>query len=333
MKKIIFRTMGGPIIGYGHLFRSYSLAKAFRKICKDLEIIFIINTEIVETFLEQGMEFEYFINDDFSEDINMVETIKPDLFILDSYLASNNYISILKQYSKIMLFDDNNDTYDSTIPDIILNGNIYANELKYSLSKDGLYLLGPKFLVMREEYWKNNSFSYSQKSGVLITTGGTDVHMISFQILNSLKQTPFKKRLVIGPGYDKVLINKLETLKDKNIELIYQPKSLQKYIEDSMVVITAGGSTIYEVLAQKTTPIIYSMADNQDMACEYFKRHGLSFLGKYPDIAYNNLKSIVINVMESGKTLNDNIFNLVDGSGARKIVEKVCKFLNKECTH
>lgn len=325
LKTFVFRTAGGKGIGFGHFYRSFSLARALFKWGQNVKIIFMINRELVDRFVHS--EFEYIVSESFGEDIAEIEELKSDLFILDSYLANNDYLAKVKKTTKLMIFDDNNDIFDSTIPDILLNGNIHAEGLIYRKNPNSLYLVGPKYLVMKEEFWGNNDIKYENKSGVLVTTGGTDPYHISYNLLMGLRQLSYEKRIVIGPGYEPDLIVKLEKAKDEKTELIYQPDSLCKYIRESKVAVTAGGSTIYEVISQHTIPIIFSMADNQDLACHSFADLGVVYIGKYPEISYDDLEYKLQKSMEESSTLsNESIFSLIDGQGAKRVVEMIFSF-------
>ncbi len=326
MKKVVFRIMGGHGIGYGHFFRSYSLAKAFKIFYPDLKVIFMINRELEDQFLDS--EFEYLIIDSVSKDFDVVKNLNPQLFILDSYLLSNEYLLGMKRICKIMIFDDNNDVYDSNIPDILLNGNAHARDLNYTMNSNNLYLLGSKYLVMREEYWKEDTLEYEKKDEILITTGGTDSYDISYRLLVSLKDNPYKKKIIIGPGYKQDLIDKLEKINDENVELICKPRSLERYIKESKVAITAGGSTVYEVLSQKTIPIIFSIADNQDVICEYLERKGVLYIGKYPEIKYNAIDENIMTLMQENTYCHNDIFIIEDGQGTTRIIEAICQFNN-----
>jgi spore coat polysaccharide biosynthesis predicted glycosyltransferase SpsG len=108
MKKIAFRTMGGKRIGYGHIYRCLSLAKAIRKKSFNYEIIFIVNQEVESLVRESN--FELVVSNYFQEDMNFIKEMHVDLFILDSYEANNLYLKNISNFVKLMLFDDNNNT-------------------------------------------------------------------------------------------------------------------------------------------------------------------------------------------------------------------------------
>lgn len=173
---------------------------------------------------------------------------------------------------------------------------------------------------MKEEYWDNNTDLNSNKDGILITTGGTDEYGITLKILEEIKDLDIKIKIIIGPGYTYDYIKKIEEIKMENVELIYKPNSLKRYIASSKLVITAGGSTVYEVLSQRSIPIIFSIADNQDLICKELSDIGIEYLGKYPDINYN---MIINNIKRSNIRIysKDEMFSLIKGDGAKVTAE------------
>lgn len=323
MNRIIIRTLGGRGIGYGHYYRCLSLAKAIRLLDKNVYIIFIINREL-ENLIEDA-DFEFIISNNINEDYDIISGLKIDLFIFDSYLGDNEYFRNIKEKTKLMLIDDNNDIYDSSIPDIIYNGNIHAEKLGYPNIYGQLKLLGPKYLIMKEEYWNNGLDKNSDKDGILITTGGTDEYGIALNILKRVKDLDIKIKVIIGPGYTNNYIGQIEDIKEDNMELIYKPNSLKECISFAKIVITAGGSTVYEVLSQNSIPILFNTADNQDLICRELNNMGIEYLGKYPYVEYFRLKKVVEElknkeIYRSGKTSN-----LVDGKGALTVAGMLIK--------
>lgn len=317
MKSILIRAFGGRDIGYGHYYRCLSLAKAINRIDDKIDIRFLINGELENLIKKTG--YKFIINDELRSDQGIVEKLKPNLFIFDSYLADDRYLKGIKQGTKLMLIDDNNDIYDSTIPDIIYNGNIHAKELGYRDVANQTRLLGLNYLIMKEEYW-DGSTDDIDKEGVLITTGGTDKYGIMKKILHELKSTDAKLKVIIGPAYDDSYIRELEGFKVNNIGFVYKPNSLKEDIQKSKIAITAGGSTVYEILSLGTIPILFSMADNQDLICKTLKKFGIVNIGKYPKIEFSSLQTIVNGLLNKEANYGD-LFSLLDGSGAMRVAK------------
>lgn len=323
MKTIVIRTLGGKKIGYGHFYRCLSLAKGLNYLQEDIKIIFMINEELVE--LIKKFPFEYRTSNEIKNDFVAIQDLTLDLFIFDSYLGNNDYLKEIKKYSKLMLVDDNNDIYDSSLPDIIYNGNLYAEELGYAETEHQLLLLGSSYLLMKEEYWFNKD-EYLPKEGILVTTGGTDPYGIMINLLEAVKNINIKTTAVIGPGYTDDYIKQIESLKLENIDLIYKPTNLKKYIAKSKIVLTAGGSTVYEILSQKSIPILFSMANNQDLICLALKQLGVEYLGKHPHIEYNNLE-FVLRETYDGCYKKESLFKLVDGQGSILVAKNILNIL------
>ncbi|MDR7856909.1 hypothetical protein [Tissierella sp.] len=308
MKNIVIRVLGGKGIGYGHYYRCLSLATALRQVKEDTNIIFILNQELEN--LIKDTEFKYIISNKLEEDYMIMDKLNIDLIIFDSYLGNNDYLKKIKEKTKLMIIDDNNDIYDASIPDIIHNGNIHAERIGYSDIEGQLKLLGPKYLIMKEEYWEKQDEDI-EKDGVLITTGGTDDYGITVKIMDAIKNLDIKTRIIIGPGYHSDYIKNIEAIKTENMELIYKPSSIKKYIASSRIVITAGGSTVYEVLSQRSIPIIFSLADNQDLICKELGNMGVNYLGKHPRIDYDSLDRLIESYCYKNITLKDVTLDLV----------------------
>ena len=316
------------------IYRCLSLAKAIKDENKrteknDIEITFISNKESID--LIQKNNYKSINSDKFNkEDIQTIKKQNPDIIIFDSYLADNEYLKQLKQITKLIIFDDNNDIYNSEIPDVIINGNIHANKLNYS-NKEA-HFLGPKYLVMREEYWNNinhivneTTNKSKQEKTLMITTGGADFNKIMIKFIKSLKELKINKKIIIGPAYEEEYIQQIkkEIQNDDNYELIYKPKSLKKHIENSDYVLAAAGSTIYEILTLNKIPIIYTLADNQLLIAKELEKYGIKSLGNYDKIKYNNLKEEIEESITKENFKIKELFNLFDGQGAKRITKEI----------
>lgn len=322
MNRIAFRVMGGKDIGYGHLYRCLALAKAITLKTKKYEIIFVVNKEITNIVRENN--FKFIISKNFNNDLKIFKDLTIDLVVFDSYEADDVYLKSIKQVSKLVLIDDNNNIYNSKIPDIILNGNIHAKDLNYAKNESTRLLLGPEYLLMKEEYWITESNHNIEKKGVLITTGGTDPYNISLKILKKLKNVPITKIVIIGPGYSEETTAALYKHSDTKTIYIYKPISLKKYIQKAEFVITASGSTVYEVISQKRIPIIFSIAENQEIVYKYFQEFGIPTIGNNSNIQLNKIIPYLNHLQQIDI---EKQLPLIDGKGAIRAAEYVVQCL------
>lgn len=318
--KILVRTYGGFKIGLGHFFRCLNLAYALKLECNECEIIFIVNKEIKK--LING--FKVFISENFDEnDFKFIQKINPDSIILDSYIASQDYVKNLYDNFYLVMFDDNNDLYKAILCDILINGNLHAEKLKYfSKNEKTIFLLGPKYLVMKKEYWNLPKNLQTNSKSILVTTGGTDFRNLMPKFIEKLKEIPYSIKLIIGPLYDREQINNIKKKINRSFELIHKPSSLKEHIINSQLVISTTGSTIYEILALKRIPIIYSIAENQLSAAHLLEKYNIDYLGWYSEIKWDQIKHIITRILHNKQKVIQNLlplFQKIDGKGAIRV--------------
>ncbi len=332
MLSVAFCVKASRKIGYGHIMRCISLALALKR--DSFECHFFSNSGARGIILNNGFHFNH-LEEFRDEDITVIDDVEPAFVVLDSYLANSSYTEELAREHFLVQFDDNNDIYGEISADILINGNIHAGDLNYiGKKKSTRFLLGPEYLVMKSEYWNPKSSDESENS-LLITTGGADFFDLMPKFLEALKKLPVKKRVIVGPGFSQSQIRKLEML-SKNMtdcELIYTPSSLKDYIAQSSIVLSASGSTIYEILTMKRLPIIFSMADNQRMIAKKLEGFGITNLGWYEYIDFEKLPEIIqreIDIKEAKKKDLAELFSKFDGKGVMRTAEVIIDEVNKK---
>lgn len=331
IKTILFKTAASSSIGFGHLFRCLSLATALKQ-C-GVSSVFLANAEAKSKIAEYGLDFVCSETFDYN-DLEKIKTIEPEVVVFDSYLADLSYIEELARKHLLVHFDDNNDVYPEVIADILINGNIHAKDLHYIRKKNGTrFLLGPKYLVMKSEYWNLESSGLSEKS-LLITTGGADFFDLMPKFLEALGKLLLKKRVIVGPGFSESQIRKLGMLSEslEDCELIHRPSSLKEHIAQASIVVSASGSTTYEILTMKRLPVIFTLADNQRLIAEKLESFGITNLGWYENIDFEKLPELIlqeISIKDSKEKRLSPLFSQFDGKGALRTAKAIVDEVNK----
>ena len=327
--RIVFRTNGGINIGLGHYYRCLNLAYAFKQINPQVKIIFIQNKELNSI----NLDFKFYNSEYFDlNDLNLINKLNPSVIIFDSYLASSNYLNHLNKDFFLIILDDNNDIYGEIQTNILINGNIHANDLVYKKkNEDVRLLLGPKYLLLNKEYWNINQRKkpiLPDLNSILITTGGSDFHNLMVKFVDSLKNTNYKKKIVIGPFYDTKQIKTIKNRIDNNYSVIFKPKSLFHAINSSEIIISASGTTIYEILTLNRLPLIYCLAENQKLIANNLEKKGIINLGYFKKIKYRDLPEILEHILSNKlkiKKKYEYIYDLFDGNGALRIANIILK--------
>ncbi len=332
MKKVIFRTIAGKE-GLGHIYRCISLALALKHQDKQISVIFLVNQE-ANTVLS-SFNFKIVNSESFNtKDLEYIRSIKPEIIVFDSYLATREYLEELRQIAFLVMFDDNNDIYSEIPANLLINGNIFAKKLNYqSKFGDTVFLLGLNYLVVRPAYWDIKA-SNNDSKGILITTGGNDSKELMPKFMKALKDLKIKKRIIIGTFYTDNQITKIKTIgkDDEFYELIHKPRSLQNYIENSELVVSASGSTVYEVLTLKKIPVIYILAENQKFIASELEQRGVMNLGWYANIEWKALPQKIDKILKAKNEYYDKIKNLsdfFDGKGALRAATRILEL--KRC--
>jgi len=167
---------------------------------------------------------------------------------------------------------------------------------------------------------------------ILITFGGSDYLNQSLRIVkilqNNIDET-IKLNVVVNENYRS--LKKLQDLSEKNKQIILwnNVKEMGKLMKEMDLAISAGGSTVWELLYIGVPTILMIIADNQkDIAKNLSKDGYIENLGWYNKISD---KEILMKIMElvNNNQKRERLFKqgqkLIDGSGKKKIAKEVIK--------
>ena len=157
---IFFRVDGGAVDGLGHIKRCITLSKTLKKKSKFYEPIFIINknNQVSKNILNNNNCTYLEVNGRINTKKEIPELIKilsfktPKILIIDSKKINKKYVTILKKYTKIIIFEDEK-KYNAN-PNLLINNNIWAKKFYKDSSKK---LLGLKFnTISKKRYSAEN---------------------------------------------------------------------------------------------------------------------------------------------------------------------------------
>lgn len=321
--KTLVLTEGGKDIGFGHLTRCIALSQAVKEIVPSSEIEFVINgNEAAQDFIiTHGIESHDFDWHKKNKSIFNLLTEK-DLVIIDSYLADKSiydYISDIL-YDKlnhlhsgpsrlIMLDDYNRIEYPKGV---VVNPSIFTDKLTYP-QRDGItYLLGKEYIILRKEFWDvPEKVVNKQIKNILISLGGADYHEFNGNIIRDCLKSKFSSDLDItnAQGYK------------------FNAGEMLDLMLKADLCISGGGQTVYELARIGVPTIGICFAENQKLNLE-----GLQFNGIMENIGWYNNADLLPNLSKSIDILSSYeerlrrsamAKTLVDGNGARNIIQKV----------
>lgn len=341
---ILFRTDGNKKIGSGHIMRCLSLAEAFRTIGE--QCCFVVADDSFYTVIKQrGFAVEILGTDYFRMEyeidsfIRLVEKIKPERIIIDSYYVTRNYLKALRRYCEIIYIDDLG-AFAYPVNGLI-NYNMYGEDLDYAslYRKENVVLpklfLGVKYAPLRESF-RNvpKNFQPNVSRNVLISTGGADpIHLalecVEFLVDNQDTHDHFMFHFVLGAMNQD--IDKIEKIARncENIELHINVKKMEELMQKCDLAVGAAGSTLYELCACGIPTITYVLADNQIPGAQAFeKRNIMLSLGDLrneknaPKKIFDGIKYLSVRY-EQRKEMSIKMQRLVDGMGANRLAKEL----------
>lgn len=334
------RADGNPEIGMGHIMRCLSIADALT--LKGHKPVFITATEeSLDMIHKRGYE-TILLDTDYQEmqlEIRQIASImqknphrEQNLILVDSYQVTEPYFISLGNYAKVACMEDMGHSYPV---DMLINYNIYGPQLEYT--GNFKTILGTKYVPLRQEFRADCAYSVRDTvTDVMLTTGGSDPRFISKAILEAClseqKLQNITYHVISGPfnRYEKELMDYAE---DHEQIMVYRNvKSMKEIMKKSDVILTATGSTLYEISSLGVPMICFYFADNQQPGARCLaEQSSIINAGNiidFREMTLRNIKSALLHCVEDKKyreLIGSQERELVDGYGAERIAEELMK--------
>ncbi len=255
--------------------------------------------------------------------------------LVDSYYVTEKYLEALKKRITTIYMDD---IYAFSYPvDMLINYNIYGEEMGYEKDAafaDTKFLLGTKYVPLREEFSAAEQQGTAADGGILITTGGSDSFNLAGQLLTeAMKYDALKtKEYHVVSGSLNPHIGELQALAQEhgNIHIHCNATNMAELMAESKVALSAGGSTLYELCAMGVPVIAFSFAENQERLVQTFVKRGIAqYGGNYRTDGNKMIRNTIagLEMLLEDENLRaeyrKKACTLVDGKGAGRIAEAI----------
>lgn len=352
---LYIRADGNTQIGMGHIMRCLSIAEAAVALGAEYEPVFLVAGEGCCSMIEERGFRVIVLHTDYKNMISELPLLKKileqerDILLVDSYQADTAYFEAVSELTFTVCLEDMGEPYPV---DLLINYNLYAPKLreKYQLNGKPLNtLLGAEYMPLRSVFQKDIEYQVKDKvTSVMITTGGSDPYFAAGAFADAFLSAEHKFccgdnessitwHIVSGPF--NTYANRLkETYGEHNNVVIHEGlKDLKALMKRCDVVLTATGSTVYEVSALGVPMIAFYFAENQ--------RQGAEELAELTDIVnvgcFSDDRDRVIGkaVEALKKCVNDKEYRmllhkqerrLIDGKGADRIASEIFRLQEEQ---
>ena len=149
--------------------------------------------------------------------------------ITDYYDITSFYCKKIKEKNfNLLSIDDSAQIHYYS--DIVINQNLGSDKLKFSSEKYTKFLLGPKYVMLRDDLLKWNKKKRIDKvQKLLLTMGGSDNDNYTLEILKTLKAFDENLEIILVIGPLNPFYNELKEFvknMDIKVKLIKSPKKI-----------------------------------------------------------------------------------------------------------
>lgn len=335
--KLLFRVDGGSEIGMGHVMRCLRLAKEIAEM-QSCDIVFVTTTpehlkHLLNNYIPDA-KLKSFGNDDENSIRQFYESYQPQIVISDVNLHEkiDGYIRLVQQ---VPYHVNIHEMHFNHFPfGLVVFASILPVRAKCKCESSAQYLTGSKYLLIDSRLHKISKpdFKSSEKLNILITPGGADPERISEKVLSIIKNANIDEsiagfNLVMGPANPRrIEIEKLAS-EISSVKIIDSPTDLISLIEESDIVITNGGTTVYETIAASRPTWVIPQNEFEDEVGKLLRiKSAILGLGlkSLEEELLNRLPEICINadkVIRTGK-------KLIDGKGTDRLARKIISILD-----
>lgn len=318
-------------IATGHLIRCIAIADAARDMGIETEFIIADSNPVA---MLQSKSYKYYVLDTVWNDMEteldrLIKHIKEEkikVLLIDSYMVTYDYLSELRKVAKIVYLDDLN-MFQYPV-DAIICYACYWEKLRYcGLEQNTQLYLGLEYTPLRNSFFDLQPKKVKENiEKILLISGGTDNYNVINRFLKVIPLQEYKQITAICGIYNEHFEEMAEAYqKYENVEILSAVDNIEKYMQEADIAISAGGTTLYELCACGTPTLTYAIADNQlDNVRKFEDLQLMDYIGDMREDGTEKKVALSLekyNCAEIRRRVSEKMRRLVDGDGAKRIVE------------
>ena len=220
----------------------------------------------------------------------------------------------------------------SVYSDIIINGTMIKKYHQYQIKNKNVKIFkGSKYCIIQSEFRKNQKKLSDIQSktcyDVTISMGGSDPYNISKKVLSAIYKIPhIRICLILGSFYNISNLDFWKTLSPNKI--IKNSKSIWKIFQNSDLVISSGGTSLFELSIIRTPTIIITSSHHQIPYAKIFSsKNSVLYLGYWSQIKQFQIKESTQNILKNTE-LRKQMYTkskILDGKGLERVVNIIEK--------
>jgi UDP-2,4-diacetamido-2,4,6-trideoxy-beta-L-altropyranose hydrolase len=343
LSTLLIRADANPQIGTGHVMRCLALAQTWLQIGgRECLMVSYCSVEALRERIRRvvtrlvPLDASHPDESDLRETLRLAQAVQPAWIILDGYHFDPAYHEALGSAGNLLIIDDNAHLPRYTA-DLLLNQNVAAERLPYSLVSRRhkiTPLLGPGYVLLRPAFLAYRQIPrmiQAHAAKLLVTLGGSDPDNVTLKVIQALNQLEgINARVIVGAANPHRASLEQAIQRENNIQLLSDVENMPDLMTWADLGILAGGTTLWEAALLGLPCLTLTLADNQRQNAAVMHEMGIS--QNLGDASMLDDRAI----LDAVKRLTENEDQrrqlcrrgrmLVDGQGARRVVEAMSAF-------
>jgi len=342
---IIFRCDASSEIGWGHFRRCYALAEVAQQSSR-FRVYFLSRdlpkplkkklSEVHATW--QVLKSEATVEEDLATLHSMFDmmTRKQIVLCVDQEDWSSEYFTELKKDNRIILlsFDDGLKRHYDV--DFLINPNLEAEEIAYSVAESTERLLGPKYVMIREEVHtlrQHPTERMAENFQFFVCLSPQDRWGYTLRAIEAVRKASlkFETHIVVNSDWPHLETAKRLIGNHPRIHLYEDPSFFPQLLARADLALVGAGSLTYELAYLGIPMLSVALNSRQNQIGQSWCNRGIGeHLGSAESLTPELINDRLAFWMDRDQELeNRGILaqKIVDGRGKFRVLERVSKLL------
>ena len=342
---LIFRCDASSEIGWGHFRRCYALAEVAQQSGR-FKVYFL--TRSLARSLDKKLSEIHATSQKLPDEANLEQDLthihsmfdlmsrKNIVVVVDHYDWTYENFKEIKSDPRVTLLAFDDGQKRSYHADFLINQNIDAEKIAYAVNPECQQLLGPKYVMIRDEITTLRQHPTERVAEVfqfVVTLGGGDRWGHSLKAIEAARMSPhkFETHVVVGSGWPHVDKAKRLIGNHPRIHLYEDPSFFPQLISRADLCMSAGGSTTYELAFLGVPMMTTTLVAHQNAIAQSWSERGISdHIGPAelltPEIIMNRIHYWMDREQEL-ENRGVEAQKVVDGRGKFRVLERLSKVL------
>ena len=333
---LIIRADAGTRIGIGHLMRCLALAQEWKAIGGSVDFITTCqNSDLLRRLQVEGFNIHVSGHShpnprDWDYTKKLLAAQPNSWVVLDGYHFDEVYQQQIKEAGQRLLVVDDMARPAHYCADIVLNQNLHAEQLHYSVEPYTELLLGTRYVLLRREFltWKGllrETPKVAQR--VLVTLGGADSENHTLKVIQALQRVDISGlEVIVVVGVSNPHADVLEAVIRRRatpIRLVRNAENMPELMTWADMAVSSAGITTWELLFLGIPTLFLALTDDQRFVAEQVgSQKAGETLGWSANVSVKSLAASIARVAKDNKLraeITENTRKIVDGQGTHHV--------------